>query len=452
MKSEHTRSDSGASPSRIAAFEILLQVVRNKSYASELLHSRAHQDLATSDHGLATELVMGTLRWLSFLDHKIAQVSNQPLGKLDLEVLTAMRLATYQLTFLNRIPASAAVNESVELVKRARKRSAAPFVNAVLRKITKLPYQVPDSTTLSSVSEIAANLSHPLWLIERWVQQFGVENTRTICAYNQRVPDTSISISGEDTLNAIESSGIKLSKGHLLTSARLVQSGSITSLPSFREGRISIQDEASQLVALLVGRGERILDCCAAPGGKTRIVAEQNPGSQVVATELHPHRARLLRKLVRNQNVAIVTADARTLPLASQFDRILLDAPCSGTGTLARNPDIKWRLTADDLQQLQTRQAAILDSAIDQLSPGGKLVYATCSLETEENEIVVENAVAGRKGMRTLDCRDELQRLKREGWLAIAEIDSLVSGRYLRTIPGIHQCDGFFAAVLEKSG
>jgi 16S rRNA (cytosine967-C5)-methyltransferase len=451
LKSERARSKSSASPARIAAFEILLQVARNNAYASELLHSHAHQDMSAADHGLATELVMGTLRWLSFLDYQIAQVSTQPLAKLDLEVLIALRLAVYQLNYLDRIPASAAVNQSVELVKRARKFSAAPFVNAVLRKIGKVEPAAPEASGLSSIPEIAARLSHPLWMVERWVKRFGIETARAICAYDQRVPEAAIRIFRKDALAELESSGVELGKGRLLSSARVVRSGPITSLPIFREGRIAIQDEASQLVAHLIDKGKSILDCCAAPGGKTRILAEQNPESLIVAAELHPHRARLLRKLVRNQNVAIVAADARAMPVATHFDRVLVDVPCSGTGTLARNPDIKWRLRAQDLMDLQTRQAAILDSAMNQLSPGGKLVYASCSLEPEENEVVVENAVAGRRDMRILDCTEELERLKKIGELAIEDLGSLTSGPYLRTIPGIHRCDGFFAAILEKS-
>lgn len=394
---------------------------------------------------------MGTLRWLSCLDHQIAQVSSQPLAKLDLEVLIALRLAAYQLDHLDRVPASAAVNESVELVKRARKYSAASFVNAVLRKLGKLKDGAPDLSAPSSVAEIAARLSHPLWLVERWAQQFGIETMRAICVYDQRVPETAIRVSNQDVIDELVASGIELSEGRLLNSARVVLSGSLTSLPIFREGKIAIQDEASQLVALLVGTGKRILDCCAAPGGKTRILADQNPRSQIVAVELHPHRARLLRKLVKNQNVSIAAADARALPVSTQFDRVLVDVPCSGTGTLARNPDIKWRLRAEDVVDLQKRQSAILDSAINQLSPGGKLVYASCSLEREENEVVVENAVAGRPDMQILDCAEELDRLRKSGELAIENIDSLASGQYLRTIPGIHLCDGFFAAVLEKS-
>jgi 16S rRNA (cytosine967-C5)-methyltransferase len=219
-----------------------------------------------------------------------------------------------------------------------------------------------------------------------------------------------------------------------------------------------IQDEASQLVAHLVGEGEKILDCCAAPGGKTLVLSDRNPKARISAVELHPHRARLLRKLVQQSvrsndragRIEIVAADARTLPFAAPFDRILADVPCSGTGTLARNPEIKLRLTPRDFGDLQARQLAILRSAIRHIQPGGRIVYSTCSLEREENEEIMERSLAENPSLRVIDCRHELQRLRAEGCLIMSDVSSLLSGPYLRTLPGIHPCDGFFAAIIEK--
>ncbi len=225
---------------------------------------------------------------------------------------------------------------------------------------------------------------------------------------------------------------------------------------AFRTGQIVIQDEASQLIAALVGTGSRILDCCAAPGGKTFAIADRNPTSSITAVELHPHRARLLQKMLPEQSpnsaarIQVITADAQHLPLTLPFDRVLADVPCSGTGTLARNPEIKWRLNPTDLADLNQRQSAILRSALTQVSPGGRLIYSTCSLEKEENENVVEQALAENKSFRLLDCRTELDRLKSAGELVWPDPATLTSGPYLRTIPGVHPCDGFFAAILER--
>jgi 16S rRNA (cytosine967-C5)-methyltransferase len=441
------------SPARIAAFDILLRVERADSYASELLHVSRYAELSAADHGLATELVMGVLRWRSLLDHRIAERSAQKLIRLDREVLTALRLAAYQLLFLDRVPERAAVHESVELVKRARKRSAVPFANAVLRKFAGVAKEQGASTIAKAKTstELAASSAHPLWLVERWIQQFGFEAAKQVCAYDQRIPETAIRVTDPTIADELNNEKIQLSPGHLLTSAYRVVAGDLTGTRAFREGRVVILDEASQLVALLVGEGANILDCCAAPGGKTRTLAERNSGASIVATELHPHRARMLRKLVSAPNVRVIAADARNLPVTALFDRVLADVPCSGTGTLARNPEIKWRLKVDDLTDLHSRQLAILQSAMQRVSPGGTIVYSTCSLEREENSNVVEKALSVDHSFRILECRVELQRLRSRGELRWKDIDSLTSGPYLRTIPGVHPGDGFFAAILEKS-
>ena len=467
------------SPARAAAIEILMRIEETDAYASEMLHSARFTKLAAADHGLTTELVMGVLRWRSVLDETIADFSSLPSAnplppnqrrsaapqsagtpsgprlRFDLEVLTALRLGTYQLLFLDRIPRHAAVHESVELVKRARKRSAAGLVNAVLRKITKAEFN-PDNCA-----------AHPRWILERWQREYGAEITRQICNYDQRVPEVAIrtsstpqpsstarpgeTIDKNDSLSSREPPGsdsLQLAPGRLLTRAAVVIAGDITGTLAYRERRWLIQDEASQLVALLAGGGAKILDCCAAPGGKARILAEQNPQAEIVAMELHPHRASLLRKLCPAANLKVVVADARTMPFRSSFDCVLVDAPCSGTGTLARNPEIKWRLNTGDLSRLQAYQIEILRSAMQALSPGGRLVYSTCSLEPEENELVIESGLAD--SFRVINCRKDLQRLQSQGELAWNDLDSLLRGQYLRTIPGVHPCDGFFAAILTK--
>lgn len=445
------------SPARAAAFEILLRVETTDAYASELLHSSRLAKLSSADHGLLTELVMGVLRWRGVIDKHIAEHSTQPLVKLDREVLTALRLGAYQLLFLDRIPKHAAVNESVELVKQARKRSAAGMVNAVLRKIANGPHDRNDA-------------SHPDWLVKRWTRAYGADVARKICDYDNTAPKQAVRVSsltlasetakggapsslgsGNLELNELIADGIRLEPGNLLATAFTVSSGDITQSKALRERRLFIQDEASQLVALLVGKGNAILDCCAAPGGKTRIIAEQNQGSMIVALELHPHRAALLKKLVSSDKVRVIAADVRRLPLDKKFDRILVDAPCSGTGTLARNPEIKWRLKASDLSRLQAYQVEILSSAMNYVATRGRLIYSTCSLETEENERVVENALAANPEFRLIDSRAELQHLKENRELVVDNIDSLLSGPYLRTIPGVHLSDGFFGAILEKN-
>ena len=488
-----------------------MRIETTDAYASELLHSSRFAKLSPSDHGLLTELVMGVLRWRGVLDAKIAELSNRssphrsgasPQGNsphlpktgrsgaplptgvagqvsagFDPEVLTALRLGAYQILFLDRVPKHAAVNESVELVKSAHKRSAAGLVNAVLRKIERSP------------SDLKNGAAHPEWLVERWARIYGETAARAICDYDQAAPGQAVRIntaqqnvgtaalgcpraagpgfsgSGQEVelrstgqpgaavptslVDKLRDAGVELEPGKLLSSAFTVKSGDITATRAFRERRVSIQDEGSQLVALLVGTGKNILDCCAAPGGKTRILAERNPEAAVTAMDLHPQRAALLQRLVRAANVSVNVGDIRKMPLAKSFDHVLVDAPCSGTGTLARNPEIKWRLKVEDLLRLQKYQVEILRAAMKHVSPGGRIVYSTCSLEPEENEEVIQKALAGESSFRVADCRDEVERLRESRELTWAG-PSLLNGPHLRTIPGVHPCDGFFAAILAK--
>ena len=439
------------SPARTAAYDILLRVERQDAYAAELLHSERLEPLGPADRALATEIVMGVLRWRSRLDDDIARTAARPLDKLDLEVLTTLRMAAYQLRYLDRIPAHAAIHDSVELVKRARKRSAAPFANAVLRKLVVTPAESSEPSELTPLA-LAREFAHPQWLVERWTREFGIGRAQAICGYNQRIAATAIRIDDAAIEAELRDEGVELSPGALVAGARIVVAGDITHTRSFREGRVFLQDEGSQLVALLVGTGARLLDCCAAPGGKTAALAARNPTAQIVAAEIHAHRAELLRRRVRAANVQVINADALALTGAGEFDRVLADVPCSGTGTLARNPEIKWRLKPEDLADLHQRQMAILRAALRQLAPGGRAVYSTCSLEREECEAVVEEVLRERTEYTLLNCREELEDLRAAGELSWPDIDSLVSGQFLRTIPGVHPCDGFFAAVLENSG
>ena len=437
------------SPARNAAFNILLRVERESAYAVELLHSGLVDELSAVDRNLTTEIVMGVLRWRSSLDHVIARFSFTPMRKLDLEVLTALRMGVYQKQFLSKIPTHAVVNETVELVKQAKKVSAAGLINAVMRKVGRAGSQLPTSVSRDS-SYLSVSYAHPRWLVERWVAFFSHDIAQKISEHDQRVPSTALRLSSPEDEALLTAQGIQLAPGSLMATARTVIAGDITATQSFREGKIAIQDEGSQLVAALVGKGRRILDCCAAPGGKTAAMATRLPEAEIVATELHPHRTMLLRRLAPQQNVEVITADALGLPYGADFDRVLADVPCSGTGTLARNPEIKWKLKLEDLLDLQTRQVAILKAAMRHVAPGGRLVYSTCSLEPEENEQVIAACIPN-SDFKIIPVRTELQHLQESGDLVWKNIDELISGDFLRTIPGVHPCDGFFAAVLERN-
>jgi 16S rRNA (cytosine967-C5)-methyltransferase len=288
-------------------------------------------------------------------------------------------------------------------------------------------------------------------MVARWIDMYGYNAARAICAANQHAPGAALRLCTGDAEEELIEAGIRIAPGALLTGARRLLAGDLAHSIPFRDHHVAVQDEASQLVAALVGKGERILDCCAAPGGKTAAMAARNPGAQITAVELHEHRARALKERVAAMNVKVVTGNVAAMEFGERFDRVLADVPCSGTGTLAGNPEIKWRLKAVDLDGLKELQMSILRSAAAALAPGGRLVYSTCSLEAEEGESVVEQVLCRDKALSVVPCERVLEELKSSGELAWAEPEGLVRGEFLRTLPGIHPCEGFFAAVLERA-
>jgi len=453
------------SPARRRAFEILLRVERDGAWASELLNSPAMDKLSREDRSLCHALVMTTLRWQSELDARLAAYSSQPLKRLDAEVRVALRLAACQLLHFDRIPPHAAVHESVELVKRSGKRSAAPFANAVLRKLSSPATKdaADEGATESEhgaaggeAERLAAEFAHPAWMVERWVGMYGYDATRAICAADQMPPQAALRLASPEVEAELAADGIVTAPGALLSDARRLVSGELAQGRAFREGRVAVQDEASQLVAALVGQGGRILDCCAAPGGKTAAMAARNSESEILAVELHAHRAQMLAERLRalrsrRHPVEVLHGNIAGMKLPGKFDRVLADVPCSGTGTLAANPEIKWRLRADELAPVQQVQFSILQAASSALAPGGRLVYSTCSLEAEEGEDVVAQLLRASPELQLLDCGGLLEELRRGGELSWPEPATLTRGPFLRTLPGIHPCDGFFAAILEAS-
>ncbi|MGC1582539.1 MAG: 16S rRNA (cytosine(967)-C(5))-methyltransferase RsmB [Candidatus Acidiferrales bacterium] len=452
------------SKARQIAFDILSRVESQDSYASDLLHAELAGKIKSEDAALATVLTMGVLRQKRLLDFLIDTYSRKRGGALDVEVAIALRMGIFQLRFLNRIPARAAVNESVELVKRARKRSATTFVNAILRRAadnsqisvaTLVPGHLPQAEHLEIL------YSHPEWLIERWLKEFGEWRTIALLEENNRAPETAGAFlfpeeRGAET-KTLESEGIRISNGHWLRDAFRATGGNISSSGLFRKGRISVQDEASQIVPRLlnVEAGDSVLDLCAAPGGKTMTLARAAAsGAFVVATDVYAHRLRAMRaqfERLKLKAIHVAGVDATVpLPFLKKFKRILVDAPCSGTGTLARNPEIRWRLAPADLAEFQKRQVAMLGSALAQLEDRGRLVFSTCSLEFEENERVVQLALGKVNGFRRV-ARPDLEAAIAPHLVAGASASSLVDATgVFRTFPPEQQTDGFFAVAIEK--
>ncbi|MBI1941414.1 MAG: 16S rRNA (cytosine(967)-C(5))-methyltransferase RsmB [Acidobacteria bacterium] len=346
------------SPARQSAYRILRRVDSGRAYAVDLLHSAQVSGLREADRRLATEIVMGVLRWRGELDFRLAQLSGKPMKYFDPEVRTILRMGIYQIWFLERVPKSAAVNESVELVKAAGKRSAAGLVNAVLRKCQPAARRARLLEANTEYIESAMR-SLPDWLRERWAGHFGIEALRSLAVAGVSVPPTTLRVAGanrDKVEEELRHHGIQSSRGLFSAQALIVRSGNVLDAAALREGRAVIQDEASQLVAALLApkAGERVLDLCAAPGIKTGQLAEALGRGSLVACDVSAKRLRSMTELSRmsispGARLDLVRLDAaRQLPFGRKFDRILLDAPCSGTGTLARNPEIKWRLRPGD--------------------------------------------------------------------------------------------------------
>ena len=440
------------SPARKAAFAVLMAVERGQSHSDDLLRGKAVNVLSAPDRNLATALVLGVLRWQIRLDHQLQVLLKRPNAKLDPEIRIALRLGAFQILHMDRIPARAAIDESVELAKQAGHRFASGMVNAVLRKLSTTRFDFSEE----NAAELALAQAHPAWMVERWAGFYGLEAARAICRYGQTQPMLAVRIESPAVEAELAEAGIHLEAGALLTAARTVVSSDVTATPAFLEGRVRLQDEGSQLVAEIAGQGSSILDCCAAPGGKTLILAERNPRSRIVACESSAPRLEHLRKRLaaHAERVECRLADATALTEESAFDLALADAPCSGTGTLGRNPEIRHRLHLEELPRQAERQRAILHAALRAVRPGGRVVYSTCSLEPEENEQVVAAVLKETPNARFISFESRIEALLREGILTPSGAESLhrclTPEGTLRLLPGAFHTDGFFIAEIER--
>jgi 16S rRNA (cytosine967-C5)-methyltransferase len=456
---------SSVSPARREAFAILLEVEKGHGHSDDLLRGARVSALSLPDRHLCTALVMGTLRWQIRLDALINPLLARPNGRLDAEIRIALRLGAFQLFYLDRIPDHAAIGESVGLAKLAGHKFASGMVNAVLRKLAAQPNSVAQPLENLSPIELALATAHPAWLVERWATHYGLETARAICLHGQQQPAHAIRLSAPEVETELTADGIALEPGLLLTAARLVLSGDVAATASYMEGRTRIQEEGSQLIAELAGHGVRILDCCAAPGGKTLILAERSPGSRVVAWEVNPARLKAMRQRLADLNnseltsrIELLEADATQLhadrATDQTYDVVLADVPCSGTGTLGRNPEIRHRLQESDLARHHERQVAILRGALNAASASGRVVYSTCSLEPEENESVVAEVLNGAEDWQQVSLTGTIHELQFEGHLTETGteylLNSLTAVGSLHLLPGKIATDSFFVALLQR--
>ena len=443
-------------PRRIA-LDVLVEVEGKTLPLDHLIERKfeRHEGLKEVDYAFIMEVVYGTLRWRGRIDWIIGQISRVRPERLERFIRNLLRLGLYQILFMDKVPVSAAVNESVEMAKASGREEAAGLINAVLRRISdgRVDMEVPHSKDPSSIS---VRHSHPLWLVERWEQELGMDETIKLCKANNRIPPLSLRT---NTLKTTRAKLLAEMRGEIPQAIPSPFSPEgvlidppvpLSRIPRFREGWFQVQDESSQLVGHIVDPkpGERVLDACAAPGGKTTHLAQlmRNRG-RIYAADISARRLSLLKENCQRLGVSIVTALrndlAKPVILESdgRFDRILVDPPCSGLGTLWRNPDIKWKRKEEEISTFREIQRTILHQLAPCLRKGGSLVYGTCTLTREENEEVVAEFIAEHRGFEL----EDLRRILPQGLKPMVGEDG-----FFRSFTHHHGMDGFFAARLKK--
>jgi 16S rRNA (cytosine967-C5)-methyltransferase len=440
-------------PARLAAYETVLAVAAGRADLPSAL-ARARNSLGDDrDRALAGEIATGAIRWQAASDHLVREFSGRPTAKLDAEILAILRISVFQLLHLDRVPASAVVDDAVDLARKAGKRSAAGFVNALLRRVSRERARLP-LPAAPPIDLLSITLSHPRWLAERWLTRHGEADAERWARFNNTAAALTLRVNTlvttRDALaRDLATAGVDTEPARFAPQALIVTAGNPLLTPLAHSGAFTVQDEASQLVGAIVAAapGERILDACASPGGKTtQMAAAMGDAGTIVAADVRGRRLELLTRAVAAsgaRSVRIVQADARGVPpYRRAFDAVLLDAPCSGLGTIRRDPDVRWRRAETDLPGLADLQRAMLSSLAAVVRPGGRLVYSTCSSEPEENEEVVDAFLAAHDNFRRVTptafaARDELRGL----------LDATGS---LRTLPFRDGLEAFYAAVLGK--
>ncbi len=443
---------------RSVAVAVLEDVDRRGAYAEEALDARLRRagGMPGRDRALVAHLAYGVLRWRNVVDAHLARASSRPLSKLHPTVLAVLRVGAYQILFLDRVPARAAVHEAVEEVRRRRLGHASGFVNAVLRAVARRAGEPPPAPD-TPAGRLALRFGCPEWIVERWLAEWGEAGAEGLARAASRIPETFLRARGdrEGLLERLRGEGVEAEPAAFAPQGIRVRfQGAPGDLGPVRDGSAVVQDQASQLVVEVLAPepGWRVLDACAAPGLKALQIAERvGPGGRVVGLDLHPHRVRGLAELARRMgagNLRGAAADARRPPVGGGFDAALVDAPCSGLGVLSRTPEAKWRRTPADIEGLPRLQTELLEATADRVRPGGVVVYATCTTLRAENEAVVGAFLAARP-----DYRLEPPPAEGAPWARFITPEG-----FFRTFPeglageGAEAVDGFFAARFRRTG
>ena len=438
---------------RELALDLIYSVEKNQSYSNLLLNNVINKNqLSSADSRLLTEITYGTIQRKLTLDYFLQPFLNNR-SKLDDWVVILLRLSLYQMYYLDKIPDHAAIFEAVEIAKKRGHKGISSMVNGVLRNVQRKG--VPSLELIENpIERISIETSHPLWLVERWVEQYGLEKTKEMCACNLHAPQQTARVNRMKTtrsnvMELLQGEGFAVKESEVIPDAIVSLQGNLAHSQAFKDGLLTIQDESSMLVVYALGaeQGDRVLDSCAAPGGKTTSIAEKLGDGTIVALDLHQHKVRLIEQQATRLGLANITTmafDARKVQEkfeAESFDKVLVDAPCSGLGVMRRKPDVKYTKSVEDVERLACIQKDILQATAPLVKRGGTLVYSTCTVDHEENnEVVKQFLQQNTQFVPDTEFRNRLPE----------KVRPFVEENYLQLFPQDLESDGFFIACFRK--
>lgn len=401
---------------RQIALTVLYKIDKENAYSNIVLDEELRKNkklLKEKDIGLISEIVYGTTTWKLTIDTIIKKYSKLKIEKLSKWILNILRMGIYQIVFLDKIPKSAAVNESVNLAKRYGHPASANFVNAILRKIEKKDFEEM-SQIKEPIQRIMLTTSTPKWIIEELLKEKAIQDVEEICKNSNQKPSLSIRVNTlkttkENLIKELKKLQIEVKQGILEDFLIVEKVKQIENLEIFKQGWCTIQDESAGLAALVLEprEGEKILDACSAPGGKTSYLAQlmKNKG-MIEAWDIHPHRTKLVEETAKRLGIQIIRTKVKDATLKEnnieKFDKILLDVPCLGTGVIRKKPDIKWKHDKTEIEEITKIQKTILQNCSEYLKEGGELVYSTCSILQEENENIISDFLKENKNFKIM--------------------------------------------------
>ncbi|MEW8972767.1 MAG: 16S rRNA (cytosine(967)-C(5))-methyltransferase RsmB [Tissierellaceae bacterium] len=440
---------------REIAMKILIDINEKDAYSNIVINRHLDKDIDSRDESFIREVVYGVLENKLYIDYIISKASKIKLKKIHYNILEILRIGIYQIVFMDRIPDSAAVNESVKLAKKYGHRGTIGYVNGMLRSIIRDKDGFLNIDVKDKINYISIKYSHPKFMVERWAKEYGIGFTEDLCKKNNEVPSLNIrvntlKISREDLRERLSQKGIKTKYGRYAYDCLIVENPQgIVDTHEFKEGLFTIQDESSMLVSQVMNPrdGSLVLDVCAAPGGKSTHMGQimENKG-MIISRDIFQHKIQLIEDNARRLGVDIIKAEIfdalnRDIDLIDKLDYCLLDAPCSGLGLIRRKPEIKWNRVEEDIKSLSDLQYRIIDNIKDYVKIGGILVYSTCTVEKEENILLIDRFIEENPGFKLIGIEDRFQ--NRDG------LDTLEHG-YIQLFPNIHDTDGFFIAKMRK--